>query len=101
MNTAATGSPVLGFDKPFTRSPPGRWICQDSTVLDGLLPVTVRPALAALEMGDFAGLSAPERVLAAELQSRGDRNGALSMMVTSMVHMVQAGKTPQSRWKAS
>jgi len=40
-------------------------------------------------------------VLAAELQSRGGSNGALSMMVSSMVHMVQAGKTPQSRWKAS
>ena len=46
-------------------------------------------------------MSAPERVLAAELQSRGDSCGALSMMVTSMVHMVQAGKAPRSRWTAS
>ena len=63
----------------------------------GVLPVTVRPALDA----DRLPLTAPERVLAAELESRGEANGALSMMVTSMVQMVQAGKAPASRWKAS
>ena len=46
-------------------------------------------------------LSAAERVLAAELEARGASTGALSMMVSSMVQMVQAGRTPQSRWKAS
>ncbi len=45
--------------------------------------------------------SAAERVLAAELQGRDQGHGALSMMVTSMVHMVQAGKAPHSRWHAS
>ncbi|MBM5797710.1 MAG: hypothetical protein FJ050_09230 [Cyanobacteria bacterium M_surface_7_m2_040] len=63
--------------------------------------MTLRPAPAAGEAEARQALSAPERVLAAELQSRGGSNGALSMMVSSMVHMVQAGKTPQSRWKAS
>jgi len=59
--------------------------------------VTVRPALDA----ERPSLTAAERVLAAELQSRGETNAALSMMVTSMVQMVQAGKAPASRWKAS
>ncbi|MEB3172537.1 MAG: hypothetical protein VKL97_01600 [Cyanobacteriota bacterium] len=61
----------------------------------------MRPAPQPSTADQRLALSAPERVLAAELQSRGDSTGALSMMVTSMVHMVQAGKTPQSRWKAS
>lgn len=44
--------------------------------------------------------SAAERVLAAELEARGDsRHDALSMMVTSVVHMVQAGKSRESRWQ--
>lgn len=45
--------------------------------------------------------SAPEKVLAAELQERGQSHDALSMMVSSMVRMVQAGKSSDSRWKAS
>jgi hypothetical protein len=45
--------------------------------------------------------SAPEQVLAAELQDRGQTSDALSMMVSSMVRMVQAGKSSDSRWKAS
>jgi hypothetical protein len=40
-------------------------------------------------------------VLAAELQARGDSHDALSMMVSSMARMVQAGRTSDSRWKAS
>ncbi len=48
-----------------------------------------------------AAASAPDRVLAAELESRGVSSGALSMMVSSMVRMVQAGKTSDSRWKDS
>jgi hypothetical protein len=46
-------------------------------------------------------LTAAERVLAAELQARGDCHDALSMMVSSMARMVQAGRTSDSRWKAS
>jgi glyoxylate carboligase len=45
--------------------------------------------------------TAAERVLAAELQVRSDDNDALSMMVSSMARMVQAGKTRDSRWKAT
>ena len=46
-------------------------------------------------------LTAAERVLAAELQARGDSHDALSMMVSSMARMVQAGRTSDSRWTAS
>jgi len=44
-----------------------------------------------------------EQVLASELRGRQDPSDALSMMVSSMVHMVQAGKTrtsSTSRWSA-
>ena len=43
-----------------------------------------------------------EQVLASELRGRQDPSDALSMMVSSMVHMVQAGKTnpSSSRWSA-
>jgi hypothetical protein len=40
-------------------------------------------------------------VLAAELQARGEANDALSMMVSSIYRMVQAGRSSDSRWKAS
>jgi hypothetical protein len=40
-------------------------------------------------------------VIAAELQARGASSDALSMMVSSMLRMVQAGKSSDSRWKAS
>jgi 23S rRNA maturation-related 3'-5' exoribonuclease YhaM len=46
-----------------------------------------------------AGSSAADKVLEAELQARGDNHDALSMMMSSMVRMVQAGQTSQSRWK--
>lgn len=46
-------------------------------------------------------ITAAERVLAAELQARGDESDALSMMVSSIARMVQAGKSCDSRWKAS
>jgi hypothetical protein len=45
--------------------------------------------------------TAAEQVLAAELQARGDESDALSMMVSSIARMVQAGKSSDSRWKAS
>jgi hypothetical protein len=46
--------------------------------------------------------TAAEQVLASELKARQDSSDALSMMVSSMVHMVQAGKTRSStsRWSA-
>ena len=69
---------------------------------------TVRPASLSSVPSTFRSaapakpaLSAAERVLAAELEARGASSGALSMMASSMVQMVQAGKSPQSRWKAS
>jgi hypothetical protein len=45
--------------------------------------------------------TAAQRVLEAELSGRGDDNDALSMMMSSMVRMVQVGQTNDSRWKAS
>jgi hypothetical protein len=45
--------------------------------------------------------TAAQRVLEAELSGRSDDNDALSMMMSSMVRMVQAGQTNDSRWKAS
>jgi hypothetical protein len=45
--------------------------------------------------------SAAERVLHSELKGRNQDNDALSMMVSSMVRMVQAGKGSDSRWSAS
>lgn len=46
-------------------------------------------------------LTAAERVMASEIQSRGASSDALSMMVSSVARMVQAGKSSDSRWKAS
>jgi len=46
--------------------------------------------------------TAAEQILASELKGRQQSSDALSMMVSSMVHMVQAGKTRSatSRWSA-
>ena len=46
--------------------------------------------------------TAAEQVLASELGGRQESGDALSMMVSSMVHMVQAGKTRSAgnRWSA-
>jgi hypothetical protein len=44
--------------------------------------------------------TASERILAAELQARGESCDALSMMVTSVARMVQAGRSSENRWKA-
>jgi hypothetical protein len=57
-------------------------------------PVTARQA-------SGTNTSGPERVLAAELEGRTPTSDALSMMVTSMVRMVQAGKSSDSRWESS
>lgn len=48
-----------------------------------------------------AGPTAAERILAAEMSGRAESSDALSMMVGSIARMVQAGKTRDSRWKAS
>lgn len=50
---------------------------------------------------DGPGPTAAERILAAEMAGRGEGSDALSMMVGSIARMVQAGKTRDSRWKAS
>ncbi len=60
------------------------------------------PATARSQRRD--GPSAPtaaERVMAAELQGRGNGNDALTMMVASMARMVQTGKASDSRWKSN
>jgi hypothetical protein len=64
---------------------------------------TVSPSRRAAAASGFAGrpVTAAERVLASELQARGDQADALSMMVSSIARMVQAGKSCDSRWKAS
>lgn len=48
-----------------------------------------------------SGPTAAERILAAEMAGRAEGSDALSMMVGSIARMVQAGKTRDSRWKAS
>jgi len=45
-------------------------------------------------------LTAAERVIAAELQARGDACDALSMMVSSVARMVQVGRCSENRWNA-
>jgi hypothetical protein len=60
-----------------------------------------RPSPAARRGTDRRGAgSAPERVMDAELGRRSQPSEALSMMVSSMVRMVQAGKgqSAASRW---
>jgi hypothetical protein len=83
------------FNKGFTSGAVDGPVCQDQpdstgTALD--LSASRIPSSQA---------SAPDQVLAAELQERGQSHDALSMMVSSMVRMVQAGKSSDSRWKAS
>jgi hypothetical protein len=45
--------------------------------------------------------SVADRVIASELRYRDKTSEALSMMVSSMVRMVQAGQTTSGRWSAS
>jgi hypothetical protein len=47
-----------------------------------------------------ASPTAADRVIAAELQSRGQGCDALAMMVSSVARMVQAGRSSDNRWKA-
>jgi len=39
--------------------------------------------------------------MASELAGRSEAHDALSMMVSSVVRMVQAGRRPESRWQDS
>jgi len=65
-------------------------------------PVTAARAIPAPAGHTFGpNASGPERVLASELEGRTAASDALSMMVSSMVRMVQAGKSSDSRWEAS
>jgi hypothetical protein len=45
--------------------------------------------------------TASERVLAAELENRASDCDALSMMVSSIARMVQAGRSSDNRWKST
>jgi hypothetical protein len=71
------------------------------------IPAQAAPATAARAIPAPTGhtfgtnASGPERVLASELEGRTAASDALSMMVSSMVRMVQAGKSSDSRWEAS
>ncbi len=90
-------------------------VCQDRTALRAPVPAldlfaalptpkpTTKPTTRSTATHTPAGQSATaaERVIAAELQGRGQSSDALSMMVSSMVRMVQVGKQRDSRWKAS
>ena len=72
-------------------------VCQDQGLaVSAALDFVDRPSAS-----PQAACSGPERVIAAELDNRPTSSDALSMMVSSMVRMVQAGKTSDSRWKAS
>ena len=68
-------------------------------------PLAARPAarLSSDPSGSSAtpkALTASERVIAAELQARGEACDALSMMVSSVARMVQAGRCSENRWNA-
>ncbi len=67
-------------------------------------PTVQRPSPATRVFAAPTGMgTVPERVMAAELGQRSQPSEALSMMVSSMVRMVQAGKGQAvgSRWSAS
>ncbi|MCS5698296.1 hypothetical protein NZK32_04470 [Cyanobium sp. FGCU-52] len=63
--------------------------------------VRPRSLSAAALAASASGPTAAERILAAEMAGRAEGSDALSMMVGSIARMVQAGKTRDSRWKAS
>jgi hypothetical protein len=64
-----------------------------------IAPSSAAPVLNLPATQPIQAPTAAERVLAAELQARGDAHDALSLMVSSVVHMVQAGKSRESRWQ--
>lgn len=74
--------------------------CADAIRAEAI-PTEAIPAHAPLQAGPAPAATAAQRVLEAELSGRSDDNDALSMMMSSMVRMVQAGQSHDSRWKAS
>ncbi|MCP9915010.1 hypothetical protein [Cyanobium sp. ATX 6F1] len=68
----------------------------DSPSVDPKLSPAARISTAFSGMGSVA-----DRVIASELRHRDQTSEALSMMVSSMVRMVQAGKTSNGRWSTS
>ncbi len=73
-----------------------------SAIPDQAAPAVAARAIPAAVGHRFApNSSGPERVLASELEGRTAASDALSMMVSSMVRMVQAGKSSDSRWESS
>ncbi len=85
-------------------------VCKDRRMLRAPVPAldlfaalpTTKPSPASTPARPSTpSATAAERVIAAELQGRGQSSDALSMMVSSMVRMVQVGKQRDSRWKAS
>ena len=57
--------------------------------------------LAVASLAGKGGRTASERVLAAELEYRASSCEALSMMVSSIARMVQAGRSSDNRWKST
>lgn len=99
------------FHNPANQLAGPGWVCKDQNLPQ--VPVPALDLFAALPTARPAAKPAPatttcapaataaERVIASELQGRGQSSDALSMMVSSMVRMVQVGKQRDSRWKAS
>ncbi len=61
--------------------------------------VFANPAIAATASGG-GSCTAAARVLAAELEARQGAGEALSLMVSTIASMVQAGRGTNSRWNA-
>ncbi|MCX5950107.1 MAG: hypothetical protein NT158_02805 [Cyanobacteria bacterium] len=57
--------------------------------------------LAVMSLVGEGSRTASERVLAAELENRASGCDALSMMVSSIARMVQAGRSSDNRWKST
>ena len=70
-----------------------------------LEPIRTNPWIAASTSSTPPGsepraLTAAERVIASELEARGQACDALSMMVSSVARMVQASRCSENRWNA-
>ena len=68
-------------------------------------PIRTNPWIAASTSSTPPGsepraLTAAERVIASELEARGQACDALSMMVSSVARMVQASRCSENRWNA-
>ena len=74
--------------------PQGRTCRRDTSQPPGL-------HLAVASLAGDGSRTASERVLAAELENRASGCEALSMMVSSIARMVQAGRSSDNRWKST